>query len=142
MSGKQASVPKCKSGFSWNGCTVRELAGAGCLYVRLTSDIGNCIRDSSSDDDIHINKSDSDSSLDFEPLPSYRSVLDKPNSQAHISGQGTSSSLLQSSNRPSHSHLTTSTAPSNTVGASSSLSRDSPSLGESPSSHPGTSSNT
>ena len=38
MSGKQASVPQYKTGFSWNGRA--ELAGSGCLYVRLTSDIG------------------------------------------------------------------------------------------------------
>ena len=39
MSGKQARVPQCKAGFEWEGRTVKELAGSGCVYVRLTKDI-------------------------------------------------------------------------------------------------------
>ena len=33
MSGKQASVPKCKAGIEWNGQAVKELAGSGCPCV-------------------------------------------------------------------------------------------------------------
>ena len=40
MSGKHASVPKCKAGFEWNGRAVKELAGSGCLYVRFTKFVG------------------------------------------------------------------------------------------------------
>ena len=39
MNGKQASVPKCKSGFVWDGQAVKEIVGCGSLYVRL-NDIG------------------------------------------------------------------------------------------------------
>ena len=35
MSGKRASIPHCKEGFEWNGRAVKELAGAGSIYVRL-----------------------------------------------------------------------------------------------------------
>ena len=38
MSGKQGCIPQCKSGFEWNGRAVKELAGSGCVYVRLTKD--------------------------------------------------------------------------------------------------------
>ena len=37
MSGKRASIPHCKEGFEWNGRAVKELAGAGSIYVRLKS---------------------------------------------------------------------------------------------------------
>ena len=37
MSGKRASIPHCKEGFEWNGQAVKELAGAGSIYVRLKS---------------------------------------------------------------------------------------------------------
>ena len=75
MSGKQASVPQCKTGFSWDGCAVRELAGSGCLYVRLTSDIG--FFPSGSDDEIR-NKgksSDSDSMHSFHEMLSSHHLL-------------------------------------------------------------------
>ena len=35
ISGKRASIPHCKEGFEWNGRAVKELAGAGSIYVRL-----------------------------------------------------------------------------------------------------------
>ena len=35
MSGKRASIPHCKEGFEWNGRAVKELAGAGSIYVHL-----------------------------------------------------------------------------------------------------------
>ena len=50
MSGKQASVPKCKAGFEWNGRAVKELAGSGCLYVRFTKFIGEASSDGSDSD--------------------------------------------------------------------------------------------
>ena len=41
MSGKQASVPYCKrKGFEWNGRAVKELAGSGAVYIRLTKPPG------------------------------------------------------------------------------------------------------
>jgi hypothetical protein len=40
MCGKQATIPRCKVGFEWKGRAVKELAGSGCLYVRLTRDVG------------------------------------------------------------------------------------------------------
>jgi hypothetical protein len=40
MSGKQASVPRYKAGFEWNGRAVKEWAGSGCLYVRFTKYVG------------------------------------------------------------------------------------------------------
>ena len=61
MSGKQASVPQCKTGFSWDGRAVRELAGSGCLYVRLTSDIGIFPSDSEDESSNKNKSSDSDS---------------------------------------------------------------------------------
>ena len=34
MSGKQASVPRCKAGFEWNGRAIKELADQGaCMFV-------------------------------------------------------------------------------------------------------------
>ena len=56
MCGKQASVPQCKETFEWNGRAVKELAGTGCVYIRLINDIAfasdvNYDRDSSSDSD-------------------------------------------------------------------------------------------
>ncbi len=36
VSGKQVSIPQCKKGFDWDGRAVKELAGSGCVYVRLT----------------------------------------------------------------------------------------------------------
>ena len=37
MSRRQASVPHCKrKGFEWNGWAVKELAGPGAVYIRLT----------------------------------------------------------------------------------------------------------
>ena len=40
MSGKQASIPRSKVGFEWKGRAVKELPGSGCVYVRLTRDVG------------------------------------------------------------------------------------------------------
>ena len=48
MSGKQASIPQCKIGFEWEGRAVRELAGSGCVYVRLTRDVGYDVSDAGS----------------------------------------------------------------------------------------------
>ena len=53
MNGKQASVPKCKSGFVWDGRAVKELIGCGSLYVRLIDDIGVLADASSSSSDEH-----------------------------------------------------------------------------------------
>lgn len=53
MNGKQASIPKCKVGFLWDGRAVKELAGSGCLYVRLTSNVGGS-SESSSDDETQL----------------------------------------------------------------------------------------
>lgn len=53
MGGKQASVPQCKDGFQWNGRAVKELAGNGCVYVRLLRDIDferDCEKSSSEED--------------------------------------------------------------------------------------------
>ena len=96
MSGKQASVPQCKTGFPWDGRAVRELAGSGCLYVRLTSDIGFF----PSEDDETINKnqpSDSDS------MPSFREISSS-HSRSSIAGTSSadcgSSSKIESSQSP------------------------------------------
>lgn len=43
MNGKQASIPNCKAGFLWDGCTVRE------LYIRFTCDVRGSV-DSSGDE--------------------------------------------------------------------------------------------
>ena len=79
MSGKQASVPQCKVGFSCDGRAVRELAGSGCLYVRLTSDIG--IFPSGSEDESR-NK---DKSSDSDSMPSFREII-SPRSQPSTAG--------------------------------------------------------
>ena len=58
MAGKQASVTQCKQGFEWNGRAVKELAGAGAVYVRLTkcpyitSSGNNSDNDDDNDDDL------------------------------------------------------------------------------------------
>lgn len=36
MSGKVASVAQYKEGFECNGRALKKLAGAGCVYIRLT----------------------------------------------------------------------------------------------------------
>lgn len=51
MSGKQATVPRCKEGFEWDGRSVKELAGAGSLYVRLTKSLSYQISSSSEQED-------------------------------------------------------------------------------------------
>ena len=51
LAGKQASVPSCKEGFEWNGRAVKELAGSGAVYIRLTKNPCT-LTDSSSDDEL------------------------------------------------------------------------------------------
>lgn len=51
LAGKQASVPSCKEGFEWNGRAVKELAGSGAVYIRLTKPPCT-LSDSSSDDEL------------------------------------------------------------------------------------------
>ena len=50
MSGKQARVPQCKIGFEWDGRAVKELAGTGCVYIRLTRNINPESETSSGDE--------------------------------------------------------------------------------------------
>ena len=50
MAGKQAPVLWCKQGFEWNGRAVKELAGSGAVYIRLTK-YPYITSSSSSDDD-------------------------------------------------------------------------------------------
>ena len=38
VSGKTASVPNVREGFTWTGDAVKSLAGQGAVYVRLTKD--------------------------------------------------------------------------------------------------------
>lgn len=52
MSGKQASVPRCKQGFEWNGRAVKELAGSGAVYIRLAKSPYSSSSSSSSDDEL------------------------------------------------------------------------------------------
>jgi len=52
MSGKQASVPRCKQGFEWNGRAVKELAGSGAVYIRLVKSPYSSSSSSSSDDEL------------------------------------------------------------------------------------------
>lgn len=84
MSGKQAPVPQCKTGFYWDGRAVRELAGSGCLYIRLTSDIGTL--PSGSEDDIR----SKDKSSDSDSLPSFHELLlpRSRSSTSHTSSAG------------------------------------------------------
>ena len=87
VSGKCASVPSFKEGFDFDVRAVKQLAGSGCLYVRLTKKVEDqvVIIDNVSDDE----DSSSDSSL-----PSFSSVLKGPSSTPL---QGTSSTPLQGS---------------------------------------------
>ena len=48
MTGKHAGIPQCKNGFQWNGRAVKELVGAGSIYIRLLKDCAN----PHSDDDL------------------------------------------------------------------------------------------
>ena len=48
MNGKHASLPVCKPGFVFNGKSIKQLAGGGCVYVRMTRDVS----DSDIDDSI------------------------------------------------------------------------------------------
>jgi len=50
MSGKSASVPLCKDGFEWNGRAVKELAGNGCVYVRMRKPLSVEIKSDSEED--------------------------------------------------------------------------------------------
>lgn len=50
MSGKQARIPQCKVGFEWDRRAVKELAGTGCVYIRLTRNINHESETSSSDE--------------------------------------------------------------------------------------------
>ena len=93
MSRKQASVPQCKTGFSWDGRAVSELAGSGCLYVHLTSDIGFF----PSEDDKTRNK---DQSSDSDSMPSFREIS---SSLSRLSTAGTLSADHGSSSKGSES---------------------------------------
>ena len=51
MCGKQASVPNCTPGFIFDARAIKQLAGSGSVYVRLTRDV--CVSScSSSDEDL------------------------------------------------------------------------------------------
>ena len=50
MSGKLASVPNCKQGYKFTGKAVKNLAGSGCVYVRLTLDLVSFFLSSDSSD--------------------------------------------------------------------------------------------
>lgn len=39
MSGKHASIPNVKSGYEFTGKAVKNLAGSGCVYVRMTAEL-------------------------------------------------------------------------------------------------------
>lgn len=52
MAGKQASIPRCKPGFEWNGRAVKELAGSGAVYICLKRFPGSTSSNSSSDDEL------------------------------------------------------------------------------------------
>lgn len=43
MSGEQATVPFCRDKFRWNGRAVKELAGSGAVYIRLTKEFGTSL---------------------------------------------------------------------------------------------------
>ena len=66
MSGRQASVPHCKrKGFEWNGRAVKELAGSGAVYIRLTKAPANI-----SDDDDGVDLSSEETLLETPVTPS------------------------------------------------------------------------
>ena len=52
MSGKHASVPNVKAGLKFTGKAVKNLAGSGCVYVRMTSDLFTTVISSDSSDDL------------------------------------------------------------------------------------------
>ena len=119
MSGKQASVPKCKQGFVWDGRAVKELAGSGCLYVRFVTDVGPLLTSTSGDDSdlpqfmvtkqrsAEMHAVDSDPSMSTHTsLPSL-SVQTNKLSQSHV--QPSSLRTLQA-NQPSTSESQPSTS--------------------------------
>ena len=79
MNGKHASVPNVKEGLKFTGKAVKNLAGSGCVYVRMTSDLFTTVLSSDSSDD----------------LPN----VDASKSEENASGSRCSSNVRQSSKR-------------------------------------------
>ena len=74
VSGKKVAVPTCGDGYEFNGKAVKQIAGVGAVYVRLTRKIPRRICYISDDSDfepsfkINANNIDSDSSFELPPL--------------------------------------------------------------------------
>ena len=91
MSGKQASVPKCKAGFEWNGRAVKELAGSGCLYVRSTKFVGDASSGDSDSDLPQITVQSSKNEPNMIVVPDDPSPVHPPALSDHPSTSGSTS---------------------------------------------------
>lgn len=114
MSGKQARVPQCKAGFEWGSRAIKELAGSGCVYIRLIQDVGDISGASSSDDFPEFSVA-RDSSSSFKSSATGESTdAFTPNSGASTSHSGASTShrdALTPHSGTSTSHSGASTSP-------------------------------
>lgn len=112
MSGKQARIPQCKAGFQWGGRALKELAGSGCVYIRLVKGVGDVSEASSSDE--------------FPPVFSGPKDSSSGSSVASDSGTQSTSSSAASVSRTastSYSAQSTSSSTSRTASISASTSR-------------------
>ena len=57
-----ASVPNCKPGFIFDGKSVKQFAGGGCLYVHMTQDVSESEIDDSSEQSSPGEETDPDAS--------------------------------------------------------------------------------
>ena len=146
VSGKKVAIPLVKEGQEFTGSVVKELAGRGPVYIRLTKPPSKDVIHISDDESPEnpLLSSDSDSSFDLPPVVFPRTQSDALESSSHI--VGTSSDVcVPTQGTSSHVHGVSPIAPGTSSHAHGFL----PTSGTSSQSHtrgvvptPGTSSHT
>ena len=138
MSGKQASVPQCKEGFEWDGRSVKELAGSGCVYVRLTKSLPITVSSSSDSDDfpqVSVKREDTNNETRVLANAETGSSSSLPCSSRNSSTLP-SSTIASGGSSPFPSSSASVSAASVAVDCSSVVATGSPSVASSPSASP------
>ncbi len=115
MNGKQASVPNYKHGYQFTGRAIKNLAGTGCVYVRLTMDFIVLSSDGSDSDLPKVNvtnryttstQSEEDQGVGLDTPPSYCSDPSPPHYFSRLTSSPGPSREANPSSDPSHSKST------------------------------------
>ena len=101
VNGKQANLPLLKDSQEFNGRCVKQLAGQGAVYIRLTKPFENVQSDDSLSDDLlskHQRNKCSDSDSSFELPPVDMTLLNKPkqHNQVFVESMTVTSDVLSS----------------------------------------------